>query len=92
MEAPASLSSLPFFVQHGADAAVFHAGEHDVAFFDDTGLHQHGGDAAAATVKAGFNHNPASHAGGRCGQLQHFGLDEDFVEQVVDASPLFAET
>ena len=73
------------FVQHGADATIFHAGEHDVAFFDDAGLHQHGGDAAATTVKAGLNHDAASHAGGRCGQLQYFGLDEHFVEQVVDA-------
>ena len=83
------LQFVAVFVKHGADFAVFHTGQHDVAFFNNAGLDKDSGNATATTVKAGLDDDAAPHAGRWCGEFENFGLDEDFVEQVVNAFAAF---
>ena len=77
---------LAVFVEHRAHAAVAGAGEHDVAALQRARLHQHGGDRAAALVELRLDHQAlARHRIGGGLQLEHLGLQQHLLEQVVDA-------
>ena len=68
------LGRLAVFVQHGAHAAAGLAGQHHIADLQRAGLHQHGGDRAAALVQAGFDHDALGGGFDRRLQFQHLGL------------------
>ena len=82
---PGALHRLAVLVQHRAHAAVDGAGDDDVAPVQRPGLHQQRRDRPAALVEARLD----DHAlGGRLDlrlQFQHFGLQQDLLEQRVDA-------
>jgi hypothetical protein len=82
---PGRLDGLAVFVQHGAHAAIGLACQHHVAGLERTGLHQHGGHRAAALVQLGFDHQALGHGIDRRLELQHFGLQQHLLQQLVDA-------
>jgi hypothetical protein len=73
------------FVEHRAHAAVLDAANQEVALVQRALLHQHGRDRAAALVEAGFDHHAGGATVGDGLELQHFGLQQNRVEQRVDA-------
>ena len=48
-------------------------------------LHEHGRDGAAALLDARLDHDAGGEPVARCAQLQHFGLQQDGLEQLIDA-------
>ncbi len=79
------LDGVAGLVEHGPHPAVLAAADDHVAAPQRSGLHQDGGHRAAALVQAGFHDGPAGGAVHRRLEFQHLGLQQDGVEQVVDA-------
>ena len=76
---------LPRLVEQCTYATVFDAADDEVAFLERALLHEHGRDRATALVKARFDHDTRGQARFHRGQFHHLGLQQDRVEQVVDA-------
>ena len=72
------------FVEHGTHAAEHLACQHHVAAAQGAGLHQQRGDRALALVQTRFDDDALGGAVGGCLQFQHFGLQQDGIEQAVD--------
>ena len=79
------LDGLAVFVQHGAHTAVGLASQHHITSFQRAGLHQDGGNRAAALVQTRFNHQALGHGIDRGLEFQHLGLQQHLFEQLVDA-------
>src|SRR5437879_2698379 len=60
-------------------------GEHDVAALQRSRVNEHGRERTFALVKAGFNHYSLRQRIARRLELEHFGLQQYRVEQIVDA-------
>src|SRR5512146_646451 len=83
------LHRLAVFVQHGSDPAEHRAGKDYVATLERSGLHQQRRDGAAPPVTPGLDHDTSGRRIHRCLQLQHLGLQEYALQQVVYALPGF---
>ena len=77
-------------VDQCANATVRSAGNHGVARMKRTALHQHGGNRAAALVKIRLDNEAGSLGIGVRLQLQHVGLQQDGLEQLVDVQLLLS--
>ena len=67
-----------------AHAAPFGAGDDDVAGLQRAALHQHGGHRAAAAVEPRFDHRAFGRTVRIGLEFEHFGLQRDHVEQLVE--------
>ena len=72
-----------------AHAAPFRAGDDDVAGAQRAALHQHGRHRAAAAVEPRFDHGAFRRAVRVGLELEHFRLQRDHVEQLVEIDLLF---
>ena len=72
-------------VEQRPHAAEFLADQQRIAELQRAAQHQHGGDRAAALLEAGLDHVAGRETGGRRLQLEHLGLQQDAVEQLIDA-------
>ena len=77
--------ALAGLVGHRAHAAEHRAGQHDVAALQRARLDEHGRDRALALVEPRLDDDALGRRVLRRLQFQHFGLQQDRVEQVVDA-------
>ena len=82
------LDALALVVDEGADAAPFGAGDDDVAEMKRAALDEHGGDGTAALVELGLDDGAFGGAIGIGAELEHLGLKEDGLEQLVEVGPL----
>src|SRR5439155_13344635 len=80
-----ALHALAGLVGHRAHAPENRAGEHDVAALQRSRVNEHGRERTFALVKAGFNHYSLRQRIARRLELEHFGLQQYRVEQIVDA-------
>ncbi len=71
-----------------ADAAPFGAGNDDVAGLERAALHQHGRDRAAAAVEPRLDHGAFGRPVRIGLEIEHFGLQRDHVEQLVEIALL----
>lgn len=78
------VNCLAVFVHHRADAARYRAGQHHIALLQRAGLNQQRGDRTAALVEAGLDDDALGQAVDRSLQFQHFGLQQDGLQQRVD--------
>ena len=85
---PGFLQPLVFLADQGADFAPELAGNHHVAHAQGAFANEHGGRGSAG-FEAGFNDVAFGGTRGIGFQLQHFGLEHDHFQQLVDA--LFGE-
>ncbi len=76
---------LAVFIQHGAHAAILQPGQHNVALAQGAALDQQRSHRAAAFIQARLNHDALCGYVARCLQLKHFGLQQDGVQQVINA-------
>lgn len=77
------------FVEHGADAAVCHAGDDRVTHAQRAGLHQHRGHRTATAVQVGLDRDTASFLVRVGAQIERrVGGQQDRFEQTVDVLPL----
>src|SRR5690606_32509406 len=76
---------LSLLVEHRADAAVFLAGEQHVADLEPPLADEHGRDGAAAPLETALDHDAGGRARVRRRQLEQLGLQQQRVEQLVDA-------
>ena len=83
--AAASFTGLPVSSNMARTRPNCVAGEDRVAELQRAALDQHGGHGAAALLDAGFDHDARGQAVARRRQFQHFGLQQDGLEQLVDA-------
>ena len=82
------LDLLAAVVDQRAHAAPLVAGDDDVAGHQRAGLHQHGGDRAAALVELGLD-DDAFGGAVRIGlEVEDFGLQQDRLEQLVEIGAL----
>ena len=72
-------------VEHRPDATEFLARDDRVAQLQGALLHQHGRHDAAALFHAGFDDEAGCEARHRCAQFEDFRLQEDGIEQLVNA-------
>src|SRR5947207_3031825 len=72
-------------VEHRAHAAELRARDDGIAHAQRAALDQHGRDRAAALLDAGLNNDAARKSSARRFQFQYFGLQQDGIEQLVDA-------
>src|SRR6266540_4093611 len=82
-----TLHALAGLVGHRAHAPKNRAGEHDVAALQRSRVNEHGRERTLALVEAGFNHDSLRQRIARRLELEHFGLQQYRVEQIVDALP-----
>ena len=82
---PAASTGLSGLVEQRAHAAEFLADEQRIAELQRAAQHQHGRDRAAALLEARLDHVAGRETGGRRLQFEHFGLQQDAVEQLIDA-------
>ena len=76
---------LAVLVEHGAHAAELVARDDRIAELQRALLDQHRGHGAAALLDGRFDDEAGGEAVGRRRELEHFGLQQDGVEQLVDA-------
>ena len=72
-----------------AHAPPFGAGDNDIAGLESTPLHQHGCYGAAATIKPRLNHGAFRRAVRVGLEIEHFGLQRNHIEQLVEVALLF---
>ncbi len=83
---------LTVLVEHRTHAAEFLAGDDLVARLQRAALDQHRRDCAAAFLHARLDHDAGRQAIARRFQLEHVRLQQDGVEQLVDALRRYAPT
>lgn len=71
-------------VEHGANAAEFLTGDDRIAELQRAFLHQHRRHGAATLLDAGLDDETARQAARRRRQLEHLGLQQDGIEQLID--------
>ena len=76
---------MPGLVEQRAHPAEFLADQQRIAELQGAAQHQHRGDGAAALFEARLDHVAGGEPGGRRLQFEHFGLQQDAVEQLIDA-------
>jgi hypothetical protein len=74
-------------VKHCAHAAILTARDDRIARSQGTPLHKDRGDCAASFLDAGLNHEASRKPGPGRSQLEHFGLQQNGLEQLVDPLP-----
>ena len=79
------LDALAVLIQHGAHTSVGRASQHHVTRLERTRLHQDRGNRAASLVQLGFDHQTLGHRVHGCTQLKHFSLQQDLLQQGVNA-------
>ena len=75
-------------VEHGADAAVGKAGDQRIAHVQGTAGHEHRGNRTAALVELGLEDVTGGKGVGVGLELEHVGLEQHGLEQVVDTDLL----
>jgi hypothetical protein len=73
------------FIEHGAHAPEFTACQDVIAALERAFPDQGGDDGAAPLLHARFHDKGGRRPAVRCLQFQHFGLQQDGLEQLVDA-------
>ena len=81
------LHRLSGLIEQRAHAAEFLADQQRIAELQRTAQHQHRGDRAAAFLEAGLDHVSGRHPRGGRLQFEHFGLQQNAVEQLIHALP-----
>ena len=79
---------LALVVDERADAAPCRAGDDDVADLQRAALDQHGADRAAAAFELGFDDDAFGRAVGVGLEIEHFGLQGDRFQQLVEVGAL----
>jgi hypothetical protein len=82
------LDLLALVVDEGAHPAPGGAGDEDIAQMQGAALHQDGRDRTAATIELGFDDDAGGLAIGIGLEIEHFRLQEDGVEQLVEIGAL----
>ena len=77
------------FVTHCTNAAIFEATQDDVAFVQRTFTNQDGCNRTTTFIQEGFDDRAARHAFTNCFQFEDFSLQQDCIQQFVDASTRF---
>ena len=72
-------------VEQGAHAAEFLADQERIAELQRAAQYQHGGDGAASLLQTRFDHIARGQTRGRRLEFEYFGLQQDAVEQLIDA-------
>lgn len=75
-------------IEHGADAAVGKTGDQRIAHVQGTAGHQHGSDRTAALVELSLEDVTGGKGVGVGLELEHVGLEQHGLEQVVDTDLL----
>ena len=83
-----ALDMLTARVDQRTDASVGRAGDDSVARMQRAALHEHGGHRAAALVEVGLDDEAGGQRIGVSAKLEHVGLQQDGLEQVVDVQLL----
>ena len=78
------LHRLAVLIEHGAHAAELGAGDDRVTHLERAALDQHGRDRAAALLDARLDHDAGGKTRARRAQLEHFGLQQDGIQQLID--------
>ena len=71
-------------IEHRAHAAVGHAADERIALTQRAFLDQHGRDRTASAIEFRFDHRAARRTIGVGLELEHVGLQQDHLEQLVD--------
>ncbi len=79
---------LALVVDQRAYAAPLGAGHHEIAELQRAALDEHRGHRAAALVELGFDHRALGRAMGIGLEVEHFGLQQDRLFQLVEAGAL----
>src|SRR5690554_367224 len=82
------LDLLALVVDQHADAGELGTGDEDVTDAQGAALHQHRCHRTAAAVELGFDDEALGPAVARHLELQHLGLQQDGLQQLVEAGPL----
>ena len=75
-------------VDQRTDTAIGRAGDDGVARMQRAALHEHGGHRAAALVEVRLDDEAGGQSIGVRAKLEHVGLQQDGLEQVVDVQLL----
>ena len=75
------------FIQHGADSPKHCTREQHVALSQCTRLHQNRCHRTTAFIETRFNHDTFGGCILDCFQFEYFGLQQNRVEQIIDALP-----
>jgi hypothetical protein len=84
-----TLHLLAGFIEQRTHAPVLHAAHQVIAFAERALLHQYSGDRTATLVQRRLDHHAGSTAFMSGLEFEHFGLQQQCVEQVVHALPGF---
>src|SRR3546814_3114921 len=76
------------FVHQGPHAAPLAAGNEDVADLESAALHQNGGDRPAAALQPGFDDDALGHAVRVRRELEHLGLQQDRLLELIEVGLL----
>ncbi len=79
------IDRVPGLIEQRAHAAEFLADQQRIAQFERAAQHQYRCDRAAALLEARLDHVAGGEPGGRRLELEHFGLQQNAVEQLIDA-------